>query len=103
MFFKFMNECVLITGRDSRRDSAVRINPKLLNDHQHSEDTKMCSYVCVCVCVCVFQDISSVYQIFTDEVLGSGQFGVVYKGNLLLNFLGDLQPRAGGDRKYETI
>ncbi|KAL3046233.1 hypothetical protein OYC64_004276 [Pagothenia borchgrevinki] len=25
-------------------------------------------------------DISSVYQISTDEVLGSGQFGVVYKG-----------------------
>lgn len=28
----------------------------------------------------VLQDISSVYQICTDEVLGSGQFGVVYKG-----------------------
>ncbi|XP_026018165.1 protein kinase D4 isoform X1 [Astatotilapia calliptera] len=32
------------------------------------------------VCLCVFQDISSVYQICTDEVLGSGQFGVVYGG-----------------------
>jgi protein kinase D len=28
----------------------------------------------------VLQDISSVYQIFADEVLGSGQFGIVYGG-----------------------
>lgn len=27
------------------------------------------------------QDIATVYQIFPDEVLGSGQFGVVYGGN----------------------
>lgn len=26
------------------------------------------------------QDIATVYQIFPDEVLGSGQFGVVYGG-----------------------
>lgn len=26
------------------------------------------------------QDIGMVYQIFADEVLGSGQFGVVYGG-----------------------
>uniref|UniRef100_A0A8C5A1B3 Serine/threonine-protein kinase n=1 Tax=Gadus morhua TaxID=8049 RepID=A0A8C5A1B3_GADMO len=35
--------------------------------------------MCVRVCVCL-QDISSVYQIFPDEVLGSGQFGIVYGG-----------------------
>lgn len=28
------------------------------------------------------QDISSVYQIFADEVLGSGQFGIVYGGKI---------------------
>lgn len=28
----------------------------------------------------LFQDIGTVYQIFADEVLGSGQFGVVYGG-----------------------
>lgn len=32
------------------------------------------------------QDISSVYQIFADEVLGSGQFGVVYGGETDLHF-----------------
>uniref|UniRef100_A0A3B4Y893 Protein kinase D1 n=1 Tax=Seriola lalandi dorsalis TaxID=1841481 RepID=A0A3B4Y893_SERLL len=31
-------------------------------------------------CCCVSQDINSVYQIFPDEVLGSGQFGIVYGG-----------------------
>lgn len=28
----------------------------------------------------LLQDIGTVYQIFADEVLGSGQFGVVYGG-----------------------
>jgi len=28
-------------------------------------------------------DISTVYQIFADEVLGSGQFGIVYGGKRL--------------------
>lgn len=31
------------------------------------------------------QDIASVYQIFSDEVLGSGQFGIVYGGMLEMN------------------
>ena len=26
------------------------------------------------------QDISEVYQVFSDEILGSGQFGTVYSG-----------------------
>lgn len=30
------------------------------------------------------QDISTVYQIFPDEVLGSGQFGIVYGGKALV-------------------
>lgn len=37
----------------------------------------------MCFCLysfLVLQDVSSVYQIFTDEVLGSGQFGIVYAG-----------------------
>ena len=41
----------------------------------------VCSVCSVCpVCSLVLQDISSVYQIFADEVLGSGQFGIVYGG-----------------------
>lgn len=30
--------------------------------------------------VFLWQDVNSVYQIFPDEVLGSGQFGIVYGG-----------------------
>lgn len=32
------------------------------------------------ICCLYKQDISTVYQIFPDEVLGSGQFGIVYGG-----------------------
>jgi len=28
----------------------------------------------------LIQDISQLYQIFPDDVLGSGQFGIVYGG-----------------------
>lgn len=34
--------------------------------------------------VCDSQDISLLYQIFSDEVLGSGQFGVVYGGKVFI-------------------
>lgn len=37
----------------------------------------MCTLTCP---VPTLQDIATVYQIFPDEVLGSGQFGVVYGG-----------------------
>lgn len=33
-----------------------------------------------CFLFILSQDIGTVYQIFADEVLGSGQFGVVYGG-----------------------
>lgn len=36
----------------------------------------------------MLQDVSSVYQIFTDEVLGSGQFGIVYAGERQREFGG---------------
>ena len=60
---------------------------------------------CVCVCVCewtepaaaqdsngsdreeIGSDIGQIYQIFPDEVLGSGQFGVVYGGAAPFSFL----------------
>lgn len=32
-------------------------------------------------------DISQIYQIFPDEVLGSGQFGIVYGGKIKINVL----------------
>ena len=35
------------------------------------------------------QDISQVYQVFSDEILGSGQFGVVY-GGILLEYIGTI-------------
>ncbi len=34
---------------------------------------------------CIKVNINSVYQIFPDEVLGSGQFGIVYGGKTHLN------------------
>lgn len=30
--------------------------------------------------VCALQDVSQLYQIFADDILGSGQFGIVYGG-----------------------
>ena len=31
--------------------------------------------------------MTQLYQIFPDEVLGSGQFGIVYGGKIVLTFL----------------
>ncbi|OCT64768.1 serine/threonine-protein kinase D1 [Xenopus laevis] len=56
------------------------VNPKGTNDgsSQHRDIS-----ISISVSNCQVQenvDISSVYQIFPDEVLGSGQFGIVYGG-----------------------
>jgi hypothetical protein len=40
-------------------------------------------------------DISQLYQIFPDEVLGSGQFGIVYGGESLQNNLLSLETFMG--------
>lgn len=32
-------------------------------------------------------DISQLYQIFPDDVLGSGQFGIVYGGRVLIFYI----------------
>ncbi|XP_069065153.1 serine/threonine-protein kinase D1 isoform X1 [Pleurodeles waltl] len=58
------------------------VNPKGLRPgsvHGHHKDVS----ISISVSNCQIQenvDISSVYQIFPDEVLGSGQFGIVYGG-----------------------
>uniref|UniRef100_A0A8C9XRG2 Protein kinase D4 n=1 Tax=Sander lucioperca TaxID=283035 RepID=A0A8C9XRG2_SANLU len=50
-------------------------------ENQGEPETTPLDYYWIEMRKCSFLgDISSVYQIFTDEVLGSGQFGVVYKG-----------------------
>ncbi|TNM93623.1 hypothetical protein fugu_001799 [Takifugu bimaculatus] len=54
---------------DAIRQALMPIEESRNREEIHGEDARRGS-----------TDISSIYQIFTDEVLGSGQFGVVYKG-----------------------
>ncbi|XP_041927431.1 serine/threonine-protein kinase D1 isoform X1 [Alosa sapidissima] len=77
------------TGQDVARMWEMAIQHALMpviakglshgNRHSHHKDVS----ISISVSNCQVQenvDISSVYQIFPDEVLGSGQFGIVYGG-----------------------
>ncbi len=65
------------------------MRPRWDSIFDHKNISKITTKICfkegmkrlnVSVFMCVSQDISELYQIFSDEVLGSGQFGVVYGG-----------------------
>ncbi|XP_043929401.1 serine/threonine-protein kinase D1 [Protopterus annectens] len=64
------------------KHALMPVNPKGLCRSSGNQDHREVS-VSISVSNCQIQenvDISTVYQIFPDEVLGSGQFGIVYGG-----------------------
>uniref|UniRef100_A0AAY5ERN4 protein kinase C n=1 Tax=Electrophorus electricus TaxID=8005 RepID=A0AAY5ERN4_ELEEL len=78
--------CVFADKEGAAWESAIRQALMPLPGRGHTRGDSVCLFWSLCVSVCLFafpsvsQDISALYQIFSDEVLGSGQFGVVYGG-----------------------
>uniref|UniRef100_A0A8D3D5W1 protein kinase C n=1 Tax=Scophthalmus maximus TaxID=52904 RepID=A0A8D3D5W1_SCOMX len=71
--------CVLAGADGPLWESAIRQGLMPVESGGGHNKTLLKTYLFT-VCSFVLQDVSSMYQIFTDEVLGSGQFGVVYRG-----------------------
>ncbi|XP_028840800.1 protein kinase D4 isoform X2 [Denticeps clupeoides] len=60
-------------GGNGPQDEEAQVRPGEIKHVDTSNRSKAYRNVC-------FQDIGAVYQIFSEEVLGSGQFGIVYGG-----------------------
>uniref|UniRef100_A0A8D2ZSZ8 protein kinase C n=1 Tax=Scophthalmus maximus TaxID=52904 RepID=A0A8D2ZSZ8_SCOMX len=72
--------CVLAGADGPLWESAIRQGLMPVESGGGRDNKTLLKTYLFTVCSFVLQDVSSMYQIFTDEVLGSGQFGVVYRG-----------------------
>uniref|UniRef100_A0A3B3T8J4 non-specific serine/threonine protein kinase n=1 Tax=Paramormyrops kingsleyae TaxID=1676925 RepID=A0A3B3T8J4_9TELE len=73
--------CVLAGKASPAWEAVIRqaLMPVHKSGHRGQDCMGECKTVNNNVCLS-FQDISAYYQIFTDDMLGSGQFGIVYGG-----------------------